>query len=125
MRRITPLVAGLTLAAATLPTLCPADDPPPLASQWSKITIDKIFRSEGATAADVNKDGKMDVIVGDFWYEAPDWKIHQLRECKSPRRACVMRRSTTFEISLALVEVVSIFSYLKNDVARLRSSALR
>ena len=38
---------------------------------WKKITLDKEFRSEGAGVADVNKDGKMDVIVGDCWYEYP------------------------------------------------------
>ena len=46
---------------------------------WKKITVDKIFRSEGAAVADVNRDGKLDILVGDFWYEAPDWKRHQIR----------------------------------------------
>jgi hypothetical protein len=30
--------------------------------------------------ADVNKDGKNDILVGDIWYEAPDWKVHVIRE---------------------------------------------
>ena len=29
---------------------------------------------------DVNKDGKLDIVSGGFWYEAPDWKKHFLRE---------------------------------------------
>jgi hypothetical protein len=29
--------------------------------------------------ADVNLDGKLDILVGDFWYEAPDWKMHPIR----------------------------------------------
>ncbi len=51
---------------------------------WKKTVIDKTFRSEGVAVADVNKDGKMDIIVGDCWYEAPqdptgEWKRHILR----------------------------------------------
>jgi hypothetical protein len=52
---------------------------------WKKIVLDKNFRAEGAGVADVNKDGKLDVIVGDCWYEAPketggEWKRHILRQ---------------------------------------------
>ncbi|HEV3204772.1 MAG TPA: VCBS repeat-containing protein [Gemmataceae bacterium] len=47
---------------------------------WKKTHIDKIFRSEGAAVADVNKDGKLDIIAGDVWYEAPDWKMHEIRK---------------------------------------------
>lgn len=31
-------------------------------------------------AVDVNRDGRLDVVSGGFWYEAPDWKKHLLRE---------------------------------------------
>lgn len=47
---------------------------------WKKIVIDDKFRSEGAAVADVNKDGKADVLVGDLWYEAPNWKPHVIRQ---------------------------------------------
>lgn len=33
------------------------------------------FYAEGATVADVNQDGKMDVIYGPHWYAGPDWKV--------------------------------------------------
>lgn len=51
---------------------------------WKRIVLDTNFRSEGVGVADVNKDGKPDVIVGDCWYEAPndpsgEWKRHILR----------------------------------------------
>jgi len=46
---------------------------------FRKIVIDKAFRSEGVAVADVNRDGKNDIMVGDLWYEAPDWKIHEIR----------------------------------------------
>src|SRR5260370_6274794 len=47
---------------------------------WKRIVLDTKFRSEGVAVADVNKDGKLDVIAGDVWYEAPDWKMHVIRK---------------------------------------------
>ena len=36
------------------------------------------FYTEAATTADVNKDGKTDIIAGARWFEAPDWKAHDI-----------------------------------------------
>jgi len=47
---------------------------------FQKIIIDTTFRSEGVAAADFNRDGRTDVLVGDLWYEAPDWKPHEVRK---------------------------------------------
>jgi hypothetical protein len=47
---------------------------------WKKTVVDKAFRSEGVAVADVNRDGKLDILVGDVWYEAPDWKMHEIRK---------------------------------------------
>jgi hypothetical protein len=47
---------------------------------WKKVVIDTKFRSEGVAIADVNKDGKMDVLTGEWWFEAPDWKAHAIRK---------------------------------------------
>jgi hypothetical protein len=60
------------------------DKKPGKSITWKKIVLDREFRSEGVGVADVNKDGKLDVIVGDCWYEAPkeaggEWKRHILR----------------------------------------------
>jgi hypothetical protein len=49
---------------------------------WRKTVLDKKFRSEGSAVADVNKDGKIDVLNGEYWYEAPDWKPHELQPPK-------------------------------------------
>ena len=46
---------------------------------WKKTVLDQRFRSEGVAAADVNKDGKKDVLNGEYWYEAPDWKKHEMQ----------------------------------------------
>ena len=40
---------------------------------WKKITLSDKFYAEGAYYADFNKDGKMDVVVGPWWYEGPDF----------------------------------------------------
>ena len=48
--------------------------------KWKRIKLDDRFRSEGVAAADINKDGKLDVVAGDVWYEAPEWKVHEIRK---------------------------------------------
>jgi hypothetical protein len=47
---------------------------------WKKTVVEGKFRSEGVAIADVNKDGKTDVLIGDSWYEAPGWTKHDIRE---------------------------------------------
>ena len=36
--------------------------------------------SEPAAVADINHDGKLDIISSEYWYEAPTWKKHQFRQ---------------------------------------------
>lgn len=38
--------------------------------------------SEGTSIADLNRDGKLDITCGSYWYEAPNWARHQLRVCE-------------------------------------------
>lgn len=45
---------------------------------FKKIVLDREFRSEGVAVADVNKDGKPDVLAGNLWYEAPNWTMHEI-----------------------------------------------
>jgi hypothetical protein len=52
---------------------------PSQAISWKKTVLDERFRSEGVAVADVNKDGKMDILNGEYWYEAPNWTKHELQ----------------------------------------------
>jgi len=70
-----PLVAAVAAPAPTTPVPASADE-----ISWKKTVLDKVFRSEGVAVADVNKDGKMDILNGEAWYEAPDWKMHPIRK---------------------------------------------
>lgn len=47
----------------------------------TKITGD--FISEGVAVADLNKDGKLDIVAGYYWFEAPNWTRHEM----APSRA--------------------------------------
>jgi hypothetical protein len=77
------LMIALVWPALALPAR-PADTGPDKTGGtiivWKKTTVDKAFRSEGVAVADVNRDGKLDILAGDVWYEAPDWKMHEIRK---------------------------------------------
>jgi hypothetical protein len=36
--------------------------------------------SETAAVADINRDGRLDVVSGEYWYQAPAWTKHRFRE---------------------------------------------
>lgn len=61
------------LALASLAPTRPPDLP------FTSRMIDQ-GASEGAAVADVNKDGRLDIVSGDSWYEAPGWTKHTFRE---------------------------------------------
>jgi hypothetical protein len=42
---------------------------------FKKIQVTDKFWSEGAYDGDFNRDGKMDIVSGPFWYEGPDFKV--------------------------------------------------
>ncbi len=53
-----------------------------LGEGWRLHTINADSRFEAAGVLDVNRDGRLDILCGGFWYEAPDWKGHFVREIK-------------------------------------------
>jgi hypothetical protein len=46
---------------------------------FERHTID-LGRSEACAVADINGDGRADIISGEHWYEAPSWKKHQYKK---------------------------------------------
>jgi hypothetical protein len=61
----------LALVAAIGPTSLTAKQ---LVHTFKKVRLTDQFWAEGAHFADFNRDGKMDVVSGPFWYAGPDFK---------------------------------------------------
>jgi hypothetical protein len=65
------IVAGLALAAC-------GDNAEPLFA-FERRVIDPLFRAEGVTVFDVNRDGGLDVVTEELWYAGPDFAPHEIR----------------------------------------------
>lgn len=65
------------LLAAFVFTLLSITRPPEVPFQ--KLMIDS-GASETCAFADINGDGKLDIVSGEFWYEAPKWTPHKFRQ---------------------------------------------
>ena len=65
-------------AALLLSFLVNASLPGNAQINFKKHVISKRFVSEGATVGDVNRDGKIDVLAGNYWYESPSLIPHLL-----------------------------------------------
>lgn len=48
--------------------------------KWKQHTINGKSEFEAAGVFDVDGDGKPDIVCGDTWYQAPDWKPHHVRD---------------------------------------------
>src|SRR4051794_40850562 len=84
MRLHTWLIGALLPLAPALPLLPAAPGPKgPAPVSWKRTVVDRVFRSEGVAVADVNRDGKPDILTGEAWYEAPGWKMHEIRRLGS------------------------------------------
>jgi hypothetical protein len=60
-------------AVAAMAATRPADIP------FEKITLD-LGANESCAVADINGDGKLDIVSGENWYEAPKWTKHHFRD---------------------------------------------
>jgi hypothetical protein len=72
MRHISVIAGALCAAWLCLSASRPDEIP------FTRHTIDLGF-SETCAVADVNRDGKPDIISGENWFEGPAWKAHRFR----------------------------------------------
>jgi hypothetical protein len=61
-------LGAIVLAGTWLAAQGPATPPVPT---FTKVILDGAFRAEGVALADVNRDGRIDVMAGNAWYAAP------------------------------------------------------
>lgn len=78
--RNTPGISTMLLTSLAIALGSMFADPVP--GIFQKVVLDKTFNSEGVAVGDVNRDGKLDVITGEFWYEAPNWTKKRIRPGK-------------------------------------------
>jgi len=57
-------------------------DGPVVGEGFRLHVINAESRFEAGTIMDVNRDGKSDILCGGFWYEAPTWEKHVVREIR-------------------------------------------
>lgn len=69
MRVFAPVLALLLLQSASRPADVPV-----------QIRMIDGGASETAAIADINKDGRLDIVSGEYWYQAPAWIKHRFRE---------------------------------------------
>ncbi|MCX6905218.1 MAG: VCBS repeat-containing protein, partial [Verrucomicrobia bacterium] len=81
--------AGPVKASAAKPAAKPAPAAvakpatPPQRDAFQKVRLSDQFYTEGACYGDFNRDGKMDIVAGPFWFEGPDFqKRHEYRPAK-------------------------------------------
>lgn len=74
-RSLTIVALGLFAFAGSSGTRSHAGEP-----SWKQHAINAKSEFEAAGAFDVDNDGKLDVVSGDTWYQAPDWKPHHVRD---------------------------------------------
>ena len=70
---------AILMLPALLPYLSQAHKQQPHWPMFRRHLLDS-GANESAAVADVNKDGRLDIICGENWFEAPEWKKHRLRE---------------------------------------------
>jgi hypothetical protein len=74
----TTVLSLLVCALAPL-TFSTAQEPTYKWPMFRKHLVDA-GANESAALADINRDGRLDIVSGENWFAAPDWKKHRLRE---------------------------------------------
>ena len=77
LKRMLPVTVLLLLVASA----AVAEKP----KGFRRHTINTDSTYSACATIDVNRDGKLDIVCGGFWYEAPTWQKHFLREVREIR----------------------------------------
>jgi hypothetical protein len=76
--------ALLLTVSAPKPAALPIPVTLPKRDSFRKLCLSDQFYAEGAYYGDFNRDGKMDIVAGPFWFEGPDFqKRHEYRPAKA------------------------------------------
>jgi hypothetical protein len=67
----------LTFTLVLAPSLWCVVRPPDIRFQKHEVDVGA---SETCALADINGDGKLDIVSGEHWYSAPDWTPHKFRQ---------------------------------------------
>ena len=77
-------VAEAVSAPAPKPAAAPKQAQLPPRDNFQKLRLSDQFYAEGAYYGDFNRDGRMDIVAGPFWFEGPDFqKKHEYRSAKT------------------------------------------
>ncbi len=69
--------------------------------KYKKIVLSDKFYAEGSYYGDFNKDGKLDIVAGPYWYEGPDFtKKHEIYEVKDFKPESYSDNFTVFTADL-------------------------
>lgn len=102
MKPAPPLVRAIPPVALAVCVLAVAADkkPPegPVIVSFQRIELTDQFWCEGASFADINKDGRNDIVAGPWWWEGPEFK--KSREIYKPE--------TSFKLSLGGLTAVNV-----------------
>src|SRR5688572_3587217 len=101
MTKITFIVLGVV--SASLLTAAAEDY---TLHSFKKVQLSDEFWSEGAHFGDFNKDGKMDIVSGPYWWAGPDFKTRQAYSATESRKSSGGK--APFELKLGPMTKVTV-----------------
>lgn len=108
MKIIQNIFSGIVVSIVTISTIFAQN------AGFKKTIITRDFISEGVAVADLNKDGRQDIIAGYYWFEAPNWTRHEIAPSRTfdPRKEyCESFLNLSLDVNLDGWQDVVIVDY--------------